>query len=553
MLLDDLKNIFVFSQEAPLIFTRFYFWAFFAVVMAIYSLLYKHRATRNAYLFLVSLFFYYKTGGLFFFILLFSTISDFYIGLAIFGATQKLHKKLWLALSITLNLGVLAFFKYDYFFTETVNSLTGSNLPVVTHAAKWSNTLLGTSFDISKILPPVGISFFTFQTISYSIDVFRGHIKPVRSLLDFGFYVSFFPQLVAGPIVRAADFIPQLYLKYRLTQAEFGQALFLILNGLVKKMFVGDYIAVNLIDRVFANPASYSGFENLIALYGYTVQVYCDFSGYTDIAIGLALLMGFRLPVNFNSPYKATSVGEFWKRWHISLSSWLKDYLYIPMGGNRGGSLFTYISLSVILVFIVLLSGNLWLIPVFAVGICGIWFLTTVIPGFKLTVSTNINLLMTMLLGGLWHGSSWMFVIWGGLNGIGLVVYKFWRKVSPYEHSTHWLAHFWKVFITFNFITFTRIWFRGESLDGTRQLLKQVSTNFDWPNFFTMITAYKGPLLMMFFALVVHWLPISIKSGYKNWFVQTPIYAKVLITVAVVFIIYQSLSADLQPFIYFQF
>ena len=212
----------------------------------------------------------------------------------------------------------------------------------------------------------MGISFFTFQTISYSIDVYRGSIKPVTRLTDYGFFVSFFPQLVAGPIVRASQFIPQMYKDYSVSREEFGLAMFMILKGLVKKLLIGDFIAVNMIDRVFANPVSYSGFENLMGLYGYSLQVYCDFSGYTDMATGLALLMGFHLPVNFNSPYKAKNVGEFWKRWHMSLSSWLKDYLYIPMGGNRRASVFTYISLTVILVVVVLLSGKFWLIPLFA-------------------------------------------------------------------------------------------------------------------------------------------------------------------------------------------
>jgi alginate O-acetyltransferase complex protein AlgI len=552
-MLEQLKNIFLFNQETPLIFTRFYFWAFFAIVLAIFSIIYKQRALRNGYLFLVSLFFYYKTGGLFFFILLFSTVTDFFIGLAIFRAYKDVHRKLWLALSIALNLGVLGFFKYDYFFTETINSVFGTNMPVVTHAAKWSNALLGTSFDLGKMLPPVGISFFTFQTISYSIDVYRRKVAPVTNMLDFGFYVSFFPQLVAGPIVRAADFVPQLYKHYELNKREFGWAIFMILNGLTKKLFVGDYIAVNLIDRVFANPASYSGFENLIALYGYSLQVYCDFSGYTDIAIGIALLMGFRLPQNFNSPYKARNVGEFWKRWHMSLSSWLKDYLYIPMGGNRGASRFTYISLAIIAVFIIMLANNIWLLPIFASLTISAILLSKWFPNFKLGLTTNINIMLTMLIGGLWHGSSWMFVIWGGLNGLGILVYKYWRKVSPYENSDHWVAHAWKIFITFNFITFTRIWFRGESMEGTRTLLRQVGNNFGWETLGEMITAYNGPLLMMAFGLTVHWLPSRWKSFYTNWFINSPIYAKVIISVVLVFIIYQSVSADLQPFIYFQF
>ncbi len=551
--MDLLKNIFLFNETNPLIFTRLNFWIFFLVVLAGYTYLYKKNPLRNVYLFLVSLFFYYKTGGLFFFILLFTTISNFYLAFAMHDSKTTFQKKLWLALSITLNLGVLVFFKYDYFFTKTLNQLLGTNMEVVTHAAKWSNAVFGTHFDLGKILPPVGISFFTFQTMSYAIDVFRKKVEPVKSLPDFGFYVSFFPQLVAGPIVRASHFIPQLYKKYTLSPREFGLGFYLILKGLTKKMFIGDFIAVNLIDRVFSNPASYSGFENLMALYGYSVQVYCDFSGYTDIAIGVALLMGFYLPKNFNSPYKAKNVGDFWKRWHISLSSWLKDYLYIPMGGNRGGSLFTYLSLSVILLFIVLIAKSLILIPIFIFIIGMIWLLTRFFPSIKLTVSTNINIMLTMLLGGLWHGSSWMFVLWGGLNGIGILIYKSWRKISPYENSTHWLTNAWKIFFTFSFITFTRIWFRGESMQGTYELLQQITGHFGWSMVPAMIVSYWKVFVIMIVAMVIHWLPDTLKVSYRDWFIERPLYQQIGISVLVVFIIYQSVSAGLQPFIYFQF
>jgi len=548
-----LKHIFLFNQDSPLIFSRFFFWGFFAVVLAGYSLIYKEKALRNVYLFLVSLFFYYKTGGLFFFILIFSTVTDYGIGHAIFNTKNKFAKKLWLSLSITLNLGVLLFFKYDYFLTETFNNIFNSNFEVVTHAAKWSNVLFGTHFDLGKILPPIGISFFTFQTISYSVDVYRGLVKPVNSIFDFGFYVSFFPQLVAGPIVRAADFVPQLYKPYSLTHKEFGFGLYLILKGLTKKMLVGDFIAVNLIDRVFANPASYSGFENLSALYGYSLQVYCDFSGYTDIAIGIAMLLGFYLPKNFNSPYKAKNVGDFWKRWHISLSSWLKDYLYIPMGGNRGASKFTYISLFIFLCFIVLLSEKLILIPIIIFFVGNIWLLTRIFPKIKLTVSTNINLMMTMLLGGLWHGSSWMFVIWGGLNGLGILIYKFWKRISPYENINKWYINVWRIFLTFNFITFTRIWFRGESMQGTAELLAQISTNFGTKNIAVMFAGYWKVFAMMAFGLIMHWLPDKIKCAYRDWFISRTLVQKILITSTIIFIIYQSISSELTPFIYFQF
>jgi len=551
--LETLKHILQYDPESPLIFTRFYFWGFFLVVLVFYSILHKHRAVRNAYLFLVSLFFYYKTGGLFLFILIFSTVTDFFLGKAVYHARSSTSKKAWLAVSLFANLSVLAFFKYDYFFTETFNTLFGTHLEVITHSAKWSNMLLGTHFNIGRILPPVGISFFTFQTISYTMDVYRGLVKPVDSILDYGFYVSFFPQLVAGPIVRAADFIPQLYRPYALTQEQFGIALFFVLRGLFKKMFIGDYIAVNLIDRVFANPISYTGFENLMGLYAYSLQVYCDFSGYTDIAIGLALLMGFHLPKNFNSPYKAKNVGEFWKRWHISLSSWLKDYLYIPMGGNRGGSLFTYISLFAILFFIVLLAGKLWLIPVILSIALTLFVLSRIFPALKKRISTNINLMMTMLLGGLWHGSSWMFVIWGGLNGLGLLVYKAWRRISPYEGSNHWLATFWKIFITFNFITFTRIWFRGESMKGTYDLLSQVTGHFGWSQVPAMFGFYWKVFAVMALGFTLHWLPSSWKDRGMNWFIKTPVYAKILVSATVVLLVYQVVSSGIQPFIYFQF
>ncbi len=552
-MIDQLKRIFLFNPDEPLIFTRLFFWGFLLVVLVFYSILYKRKTSRNIYLWLVSLFFYYKTGGLFLLILIFTTVVDFFIGKAIFNARSQSGKKAWLAVSLVITLSILAFFKYDIFFTETINALLGTHFEVINHGASWSNLFLGTHFDIGKLLPPVGISFFTFQTISYVIDVYRGQVKPVTRLGDYGFFVSFFPQLVAGPIVRASQFIPQIYKDYSVTRAEFGIAVFMILSGLTKKLFIGDYIALNLIDRVFANPVSYSGFENLMGLYGYSLQVYCDFSGYTDIATGVALLLGFHLPQNFNSPYKAKNVGDFWKRWHMSLSSWLKDYLYIPMGGNRGASLFTYISLTLVLAFVVLMSGRLWLIPVFT-AIAGITALIMYyFPAVRLTFTTNINLMMTMLIGGLWHGASWMFVIWGGLNGLGIVVYKLWRKISPWEKSNHWAADFWKIFITFNFITFTRIWFRGESMQGTNDLMRQIAGNFGWAQVPVMILSYWKVFAIMILGYVLHWLPYSIKDKGTNWFVATPLYQKALISAIVVFVIYQSVSAGLQPFIYFRF
>ncbi|HYX10309.1 MAG TPA: MBOAT family O-acyltransferase [Bacteroidales bacterium] len=501
-----LKNIFLFSQDAPLIFTQVYFWGFFAVVLAVYSIVYKKRTVRNSYLFLISLFFYYKTSGLFFLLLVFSTIVDYIIGISLHKTSKPLSRKLLVTTSIVVNIGMLSYYKYSYFFTDLINQLFHLNLQVKDYIAMWSNMFSGTHFDVDKILLPVGISFFTFQTISYSIDVYRRKVEPVRNILDFGFYVSFFPQLVAGPIVRASEFVPQLYKKFSLSKQEFGYALFLILNGLFKKMVISDYVAVNFIDRIFANPHSYTGFENLMALYGYSLQVYCDFSGYTDIAIGIALLMGFRLPTNFNSPYKAVNVGDFWKRWHMSLSLWLKDYLYIPLGGNRHGNM-----------------------------------------------RTNINLMITMLLGGLWHGADMKFILWGGLNGMGLLVYKWWRKISPYDKNRTWPVRFWKILLTFNFITFTRIFFRSDDMIRARAMLQQLTHHLDFSVALNVLKSYWIVFAVMFFGYLMHWLPSSLKELYRGWFIRTPVYVKVIISVVIVFIIYQARSANLQPFIYFQF
>ena len=393
-----LNYIFAFNAESPLLFTQFYFWGFFALVYALFALIMdrvpdslgnKKLHLRNVYLMFVSWFFYYKTSGLFLLILLFVTLSDWLIAQRIY----KTKNKFWLCLSVAIDLGFLAYFKYAYFFTDAFNDLFGTSYSIV-----------------DKIILPVGISFYIFQVISYTADVYRGRIQPVKNILDFGFYVSFFPQLVAGPIVRAEEFIPQLYKPFHLSRRAFGIAVFWIINGLGKKIIMSDFLAVNLIDRVFDNPLLFSGFENLFALFAYSLQVYADFSGYTDIAIGVAMLMGFYLPMNFNSPYKSQSPQEFWRRWHMSLGRWLKTYLYIPLGGNRSIGFGTYFWVTVIALVSASLTGW-WLgimIP-YAVLIVAM----IIVPRFlkdanrlKLFYS-NLNSFITQVLGGLWHGASW--------------------------------------------------------------------------------------------------------------------------------------------------
>ncbi len=542
-----------YDPERPLLFTQFYFWAFFALVLLVYSVIYRKKAARNAFLFLSSLFFYYKTSGLFLFILIFSTLADFFIGRAVYRAEGKKRKQWWVSLSVAVNLLVLGYFKYAYFVTDFLNSSLGLELQPVNHFALWANQAMGTDFVFDRILLPVGISFFTFQTISYSVDIYRGHIKPVKSILDFGFYVSFFPQLVAGPIVRASDFIPQLSQSYRLTREQFGLGLFWILNGLLKKVLLADYLALNFVDRVFANPSMYTGFENMMALFGYSIQVYADFSGYTDMAIGVALLLGFRLPTNFNSPYKASSVGEFWKRWHISLSKWLQDYLYIPMGGNRGGSIFSYGAMITILLVIGLLSGSLAGLILVAALLLGIGVGMALSPKFKLWIEHNVNLMLTMLLGGLWHGSSWNFVVWGGLNGLGLVVYKLWKKISPWSDKSRWYNRAWGILLTFTFITFTRAWFRNESFDQALLMIGHIGSSFQWELIPDILVKTRAVFGVMLIGLIIHWLPSDFKQEYRARFSSAHWSVQLLLCFGSVVCAYQILSADLQPFIYFAF
>jgi alginate O-acetyltransferase complex protein AlgI len=510
--LDFLPEIVSYSEQSPMLFTRSVFWIFFFFALAGYSLVYPRMSLRNAYLFFISLLFYYLSGGYFFFLLIFSTITDFFLGKAIFQSETRFRRKLFLSFSVLINLGLLSYFKYAYFITESINSLAGTNLGVFDFLALWANQLTGSSFNVDRIILPVGISFYTFQTISYTVDVYRGKLEPVRNIVDFGFYVSFFPQLVAGPIVRAAEFVPQLYRKYHVLWREVWHAVFLIINGLIKKLVIADYISINYVDRVFDNPLAYSGFENLMAVYGYSLQIYCDFSGYTDIAIGLALLLGFRLPINFNSPYKAHSISDFWRRWHISLSSWLRDYLYIPLGGSRKGPL-----------------------------------------------RTMVNLLLTMLIGGLWHGASIRFVVWGGLHGLGLVVQKIWSnwmvrfRTKRNKGTFGRVSRIFSFLLTFHFVSFSWIFFRSGDFESAGQMIEQIFVHFSLDNIGPMIHAYSGIFGLMIAGMLLHWLPDRIKEWYRGGFIRMHLALKLILIVLAVLLIYQFRTAGIQPFIYFQF
>ncbi len=553
--MNRLKDIFTFSEAYPLIFTQANFWIFFAIIYFLFALVYKRIALRNAFLFLISLFFYYKTSGLFIGILIFSTIVDFIIGRQIYRSKIKSSRLILVSLSVIINLGVLCYFKYAYFFTDAFNMLFHTNYEVYNSLAHWGNSFYDRNyFTVDKIILPVGISFYTFQTISYSVDIYRNKLKPLKSILDFGFYVSFFPQLVAGPIVRAESFVPQINKPTQLTKSDFDRGTFLILKGLIKKMLFADFIAMHFLDRVFDAPEMFSGFTNIMAMIGYSLQIYGDFSGYTDIAIGLALLMGFKLPINFNSPYKAINVGDFWKRWHISLSTWLRDYLYIPLGGNRRGSTASYIILGIMLLGIILaFKNNLYVIIGVLLATLIFFILSIFNSSFKNQVNTNINLMLTMLIGGLWHGASWKFVIWGGLNGLGIVVYKLWRKISPYEFKNQWYVRFWKIGLTFAFITFTRIYFRGESMEHIDRWYRQVANHMDLHYAWEVLVHYQLVFWVMLIGYITHWLPETIKLSIENLYSKSPVAVKVIAAAITGVVCYQAFSTDFQPFIYFAF
>jgi len=627
-----LKHIFAFDPNSPLLFTQFYFWAFFAIVYAVFSLVESKRLLRNAFLFFVSLFFYYKTSGLALLILLFVTLSDFLIAKRIAKSESLSRRKAWLIFSLTIDLGLLCYFKYAYLLTNMLNDMLASlsacwpmlaSLPPleVFDVFAWIGNGGASSgyFRVDQIVLPVGISFYIFQVISYTMDVYRREIKPVSNILDFGFYVSFFPQLVAGPIVRASEFVPQLYKPYHLGRRQFGLAIFWILNGLIKKIVLSDYLAVNFVDRVFDNPLLFSGFENLSALFLYSLQVYADFSGYTDIAIGVAMLMGFYLPQNFNSPYKAPNPHNFWKRWHMSLSRWLQSYLYIPLGGNRSIGFGTYFWILTISLIVLILTGSFWVSGILLV----IALLVILVkPATKRKLYAHLNSFITMLLGGIWHGASWNFMLWGGLNGIGMIVYKLWKDMSWWLRIlllfVLWLSlcilrialpmPIWNVFFvwltivfavscvralyaamnnmvnlgkvvstiagglsvawavaqTFTFITFTRLFFRsGSNLDPATankqawetatNMINQIGGAWDVSLIPQVLLQYGNVFILFFVGMLIHWLPSKFKQWYRLNFALLPLPVILILIVFVVCLVYQFITADLQPFIYFQF
>lgn len=546
-ILSNIKSWFVYDPKHPLLFNSSLFLGMFLVFYLVYIFTKKHTYFRTVYVGLFSLFFYYKAGGEYFILLVLSSALNYFLADQIYKREKQQRIKLcFLVISIIANLGFLGYFKYTNFLIDSFNHLFSGRL------------------QFQDIILPIGISFYTFQTMSYTIDVYRNEIAPAKSFLDFTFFVCFFPQLVAGPIVRAKDFIPQIYQKITLTKKETSFALFLIIGGLLKKAVISDYISINFVDRIFDAPNSYTPFENLMAVYGYSLQIYCDFSGYSDMAIGLALLMGFTLPENFRTPYQSKNITEFWHRWHISLSTWLKDYLYIPLGGNRQGSfcgyLFPFAFFAGALAWAIS-QKSISSIPLILVlgSIILLVFSILLSPNKKKSLRSHSNQLTTMLLGGLWHGANLRFIIWGALHGFALALHKSFREIFPEKSdknsfTSRRILPIIYTFITFHFVAFCWIFFRAKDFSIAMNVIENIGkVTFDPHQWKVIIEGYRNIFLLLVIGFIWHFFPAKWNLFLKNSFEKTPLIGKALILAFVFWIVYATASTGPQPFIYFQF
>jgi len=480
------EQLFFYNKDLPLLFNSSHFFVLFFFFYLIYLLIFDQSKARVIYVVLFSTFFYYKTSGSFVLVLLLLTLSDYYLSKLMSQSNNKRKKKLYFIISISNSLFVLFYFKYTNFFLEFFHDFTSNN-----------NT-----WEQLDIFLPVGISFYTFQSISYLIDLYNEKIKPSDDLISYAFYMTFFPQLVAGPIVRASAFLPQIKKPFVLDNQQANKAVFYILKGLIKKAIIADYLSI-YVDLIFSNPINYSGFDNLIATYCYCVQIYCDFSGYSDMAIGIGLLLGYDLGINFNRPYGAKNITDFWRRWHISLSSWLKDYLYIPMGGNRKGK-----------------------------------------------IRTSLYLFLTMLIGGFWHGASWNFVLWGALHGVALVIH----KLLPIQCFRVKLFHLASWLLTFNLVAIAFVFFRSSDINNSFIYINHLFLDLNLMDFINIIL-YRFWFVFLTLSIIIYqvlpenWLykPIYIYFENKGMLI------KCLIFIFSLFLILQISNVEVQPFIYFQF
>jgi alginate O-acetyltransferase complex protein AlgI len=488
--LNKITETLLYNPEEPLLFNSGFFIWFFVFFIIIYSSVAHNRNGRILTFVIFSLYFFYKACGWYVGLVLFSAVVDFILSNTIYKTKNPVRKKALLILSVVLNLGLLFYFKYTNFFIQLVNEFSSGNIRPL------------------NLILPIGISFYTFENLSYTVDVYRGHFKPVTRFMDYLYFLSFFPKLMMGPIVRAADFLPQLDKPYFVSKKEFASGFYLIFSGLFKKIVISDFIYTNLVSYVFDDPSRHVGLECLLAVYGYALVIYCDFSGYSDIAIGIAKWCGFDIPPNFLSPYQSKSITEFWRRWHISLSSWLRDYLYIPLGGSRKGKVRTY-----------------------------------------------VNLFITMLLGGFWHGASWNFIIWGGLHGLALTVDKvksfIVKKLSI--NAEKLLLKITGIFITFHFVCFCWIFFKAATLADAKIMISQIFNNFDAGVWQKLFENYHNVLYIMLIGFVLHFIPHSVEEKIKTALSKFSLPVFLVIALIMICIFIQIKATDPIMPVYLQF
>lgn len=482
----NIADMLAYDADAPMLFSSGLFWILFLLFIPVYALLKRSKTKMVIFVVAFSLYFYYKSSGFFFLMLIGTSLVDWLVSKAIYSLRRRGAKLCMMWFSITLSLLILGYFKYANFFLWNWNAMVEGN------------------FQPLDIILPVGISFYTFQSISYVVDVYKGKIAPTRTWLEYLFFLSFFPALVAGPIVRADYFLPQLEKNEDAKLSDIYGGLWLIIVGIVKKALIADYIS-QYNDLIFNDPSLYSGVQTLMGVLGYTMQIYCDFSGYSDMAIGLAQIMGFKLGINFNSPYQSRNLTEFWRRWHISLSSWLRDYVYIPLGGNRKG-----------------------------------------------TIRTYVNNFLTMLIGGLWHGAAWKFVFWGGMHGVGLAVHKACKPILL-KIPDNFVTIFFSWLITFVYVSLLWVFFRAASFEDSVLIIGNIFKDFDWAQFPQFFEARKVWCIMMIALAVFHFIPQKWADFCMNVFIRSPWLLKLLVFLFVVQLVIEFMSEEVAPFIYFQF
>lgn len=455
---------------------------------SLFWMLRRLRFWRVLLLLVSSCFFYMSWNWTLISLILFSSIIDYWAGAMIAKTEVQSRRKSLLLISLISNLGMLFVFKYADFFIVSANA-----------ASRWAGLPL--DWPMLRLILPVGISFYTFQTLSYTIDIYRRQLKPAENFREFFLFVLFFPQLVAGPIVRAVDLLPQFAPEPVPNPREGLEGIYRIMVGLIKKVVFADGLALLIVDRVFERPELFSSLECLVGIYAYAFQIYFDFSAYSDIAIGSALLFSYRMPENFRAPYVASSLQDFWHRWHISLSTWLRDYLYIPLGGNQHG-----------------------------------------------TWSTYRNLMLTMLLGGLWHGAAWTFVVWGLLHGVGLAFTRAWQRRKNRPEHTGMLLHGVTLFLTFHYVCLAWVFFRAPDFSSAQKLLLQLGEGtLEAPNLAPKL------LLLLLIGAVAHMLPPRVDQRLCDGFARLPTVIRAALLVGVTIAVKQLASTEVVPFIYFQF